>query len=209
MSSFWIRRTAQLSALAAALVFTLPQASASVLYQITVDTSSISGTNGAVDLQFNPGGVTSQAATAGVTGFTGGTLGAVIPPIIGPVTGSLPTDDLLFQNSANTDYANGVLFGSSFTFLLTLDGVALTAPNNGPAGTSFGLFVFDSAFNPLITADGLVARVDINPDGTITTTGFPDGGTTFLAGVPEPGALSLVGLGAAALCMLRKRLVRQ
>lgn len=180
------------------------QLQAATIYLVTVDTASLVGSPGIIDMQFNPGGVTSQAATALVTSFTGGTLGSVVPPVIGPVTGTLPTGDLLFQNNANTDYAHGILFGSSFQFRLTLDGVALTAPDNGPAGTSFGLFLYDPGFAPLITGDGLLAQIDINPDGGITTTGF--GGTTFqdVSGIPEPGTVTSMLLGGCALAFLRK-----
>lgn len=184
---------------------------AATIFQVTVDTTSLSGQSGVINLQFNPGGVTSQPASALVTLFTGAALGNVIPPTSGPVTGTLPANNLTFQNSANTDYAHQItLFNNSFQFRITLDGIALTAPNNGPAGTSFGLFLYAPDFTtPLLTADGLIAQIDINPDGTITTTGFPSGNpaATFavVSDVPEPGTLSSLLLAGSAIALLLRR----
>lgn len=184
---------------AACALFSVTSVQAATVFLVTVDTGSLNGNSGVVDFQFNPGGLTSQPATALITSFTGGTLGNIVPPVIGPVTGTLPTDDLLFQNSANTDYAHEIVFGSSFRFRLTLDGAALTAPNNGPAGSSFGVFLYSPAFNPLITADGLIGRLDINPDGTVTTSGF--GTTTFqdANSIPEPSTVTSVALAGCLL----------
>ncbi|MFN7938360.1 MAG: NF038129 family PEP-CTERM protein [Bryobacteraceae bacterium] len=210
-------RASKLGFLAASILgfFILP-AHAALVYEVTVDTSSINGVNGVIDLQFNPGGLTSQAASALVTSFNagGGTLGSVVPPVGGPVTGSLLTDDLAFQNSANTDYAHELLFADFVQFLVTFDGLALNSPDNGPAGTSFGVFLYDQTFNPLVTADALVAQIDINPDGTITTTGFPLGSpvVTFnliTSDVPEPGTLTSLLLAGCALSLYaRKRAAR-
>src|ERR1700683_1519004 len=48
---------------------------ADVIYGVTVDTSSLSGNGGYIDLQFNPSSFTTQAANAAVTNFsTDGTL---------------------------------------------------------------------------------------------------------------------------------------
>ena len=198
--------------LAAFFAFSIGTAHAAVIYQVTVNTSSLNGVNGIIDLQFNPGGVTSQAATALVTSFSGATLGNVVPPVIGPVTGTLPTDDLLFQNSANTDYAHEILFTNSFQFRVAFDGPALTAPNDGPAGTSFGLFLYDQSFSPLITLDALIAQIDINPNGTLTTTGFPIGASVASfqivneSPIPEPSTLTSMLLAGSALALfIRKR----
>lgn len=192
------------------LLWVLP-ASAATIFQVTVNTTSLNGQSGVIDLQFNPGGVTSQPASALVTLFTGATLGIVIPPTIGPVTGTLPANNLTFQNSANTDYAHQItLFNNSFQFRIALDGIALTAPNNGPAGTSFGLFLYGPDFvTPLLSADGLIAQIDINPDGTITTTGFPSGNpaATFavVSDVPEPGTLSSMLIAGSVFALLLRR----
>jgi len=65
-------------------------ANAAVVYGVTVDTSSVSGTSGFLEMQFNPGG-SSLAATATVSGFNAGS-GVLIPApdVLGNVTGTLP-----------------------------------------------------------------------------------------------------------------------
>jgi hypothetical protein len=176
-----------------------------VIYQVTVSTSGLNLTNGIVEMQFNPGMATSQAATATVTAFSGAPLLAVEPmiPGTGVVTGTLPGPVGFTNTAALNDYAQNVTFLTFFQFMLTLDGPAITAPNNGSSGTRFSLLLWQPAFaNPLITSDGVIATLDINPNGTITINGFPSGASvvTFAGGVPEPSTLflSLAALGVLA-----------
>ena len=187
-------------AVIAAFLFAAP-ALPSTIFEITVNTSSIASQSGIVDLQFNPGGATAQDATATIVAFTGATLGDVVPPLLGPVSGTLPHENVTFKNSAYTDYAQELLFGNALYIRVAFDGVALTAPDNGPAGTSFFLFFYNQAFDPLVTADGLVAQIDINPDGSVSAGGADNVTFTTVSQVPEPSTVSslLIAAGAAAL----------
>ena len=62
------------------LCFTAVAATAGPIeYQVSVDTSSISGTAGSLDFNFNPGPLVSQAASLQVLGFASdGTLAAAL-----------------------------------------------------------------------------------------------------------------------------------
>lgn len=155
-------------------------AAAQVKYFVTVDTSSVSGMSGIVDMQFNPGGA-SEVATAQVVGFTvnGGSVSGS-PTLMGDAAGTLP-GTLAFQNTApDNEYYQNITFGSSVTFELVLSGPAITSPNGSTDGTSFFLSFYTPGFGAiLLTNDsaGPIVEADIdtstNPT-TITAEGFTE-----------------------------------
>jgi hypothetical protein len=150
----------------------------SVTYTVNVDTSSVSGT-GFLDFQFNPGNATSQAATVQISQFTGGTLTGA-PSSTGNVAGTLPGTLNLANSTALNEYFQGFTYGASFSFFLTLDGPAITAPNGtATAGSIFGVGLYDAAQNPILTnqgpTTGFVGQVSINLNGSTTPTVFPTG----------------------------------
>ena len=194
------------------LLFSLVPAYASITYTVTVDTSAISGVNGYIDFQFNNGGSGSQLATATVSSFNNadGVLGAALPSI-GDVTGTLPGTVTIENTDGLNLYTHEFLFGSSFAFLLTLDGPAINSPDGvSLSGSSFGLSLYDVDFNALLTTNpngDAAAIADISLDGSVTTTTFepPAGGSAVVTFsdvvVPEPSTLSLA-MGALAALLL-------
>ena len=184
-------------------------ANAAVIYNVTVDTSSVNGSLGYLDFQFDPGNGTSQAATALVSNFSGGTLGAV--EISGDVTGTLPGTLTMMNDTALNEYFVAFTYASSFSFQLSLSGPAISSPNGtSNAGTEFGLGLYDPNQDPILTnqeaATGFAGQVDINLNGSTTPTAFPsnDAGAasvvTFQAqAVPEPATAFLALMGIAGL----------
>jgi hypothetical protein len=175
-------------------------AGAASTYFITVNTSSVSGSSGFLDFQFNPGNSTTQAATATVSNFTGGTLGATTPNA-GVVSGTLPGAVTFTNSAALNEYFQGFTYGASFSFVLTLSGAALDTPNGtSTAGSTFGLGLYDSAQNPILTdqggTTGFAATVDINLNGTTTATAFPVGESVVsFQGVNRPTITKTFGAG--------------
>jgi hypothetical protein len=180
-----------------------------VIYQVTVSLpGTVQGTNGIVDMQFSEGDPSTPEATAVVSAVTGGIVFGAVEPPIGSVTGSLQTSVIFPTNAGNNDFAQNVTFGSSFGFLLSLDGPAITAPTNGPAGTRFSLLLYQSDFVTPVLPTDLVGTVDINPDGSIVTDGISgaDYSVTFdLVDVPEPATWLLSAGVLLVLCLARKR----
>jgi hypothetical protein len=157
---------------------TVGLASAQVTYVVTVNTSSVSGQSGFIELQFTPVGA-SQLATATVSNFTtDGILGAVAPPVLGDVTGTLPGTLSMDNGTLIQDYFQAITFGNTITFVLTLGGPAVTAPNGNPSETVFVLSFLDSTqTNFILTNAGppviAAGAVDISTFfGTVTPTGF-------------------------------------
>jgi hypothetical protein len=173
-----------------------------VEYQVSVNTSAISGQSGNLDFQFNPGGSTAESATVSVTNFQ--TLGGILSQpamLTGDASGSLPGTLTIINGTIYNDAFQGFAYGNSFSFLLTFSGQAINNPG-GTFGSSFALSLYDAAgINPLLTTDpnGSVLTVDLNPNGTTSVFTFPQSNTndtsvvtiTPLSSVPEPTSLIL------------------
>jgi hypothetical protein len=186
-----------------------------VTYQVTVNTSGQGGNYGYIDLQLNQGTLLpAQPVTASITNFAGGILNPadVNNDSIG-ASGDLATT-LTIPADTSTDYFEGLTFGNSISFDITLSGagVNLAGLAGGASGTTFVLGFSDSAFNPLFTNDesNATGQINIANDGTVSVDAFPDssGGqplADFVA-TPEPGTLSLFACAGLALLLFRRRL---
>jgi hypothetical protein len=209
------QRIFQRVALAAGFLFGIfytQQAKANVIYQVTVNTAAISGVTGNIDLQFNPGGASSQMATATISGFssTGGTLNGS-PSLTGNVSGTLPGSLVFINSTAFNDYFQGFTFGTAFQFTLTFGGPAVNSPNGtSSSGSAFGIALFDaSGTTALETTDpnGFAGVANVNLNGTVTTTTFAsnaNGGPPAVAfapsaAVPEPSTIATAEGAFAAL----------
>jgi hypothetical protein len=185
-----------------------------ITYDVTVNTSSISGTAGSLDLNFGPG-PSSQAASLQILNFASdGTLAGNCPCGIGDVSGQLPAT-LTFDNGTGfNDYFDQFMFGGTISFNVSLFGPALSAPDG--VSTSGSAFTFSMFFDPggtfpvltSDTADGFAFEIAVNLDGTTTVTNFTEGAAIVNAetSTPEPG--SFVLLGTALACCVALQLLR-
>ena len=191
----------------------LPPIAAANTYNVNVNTSSVSGTSGFLDFQFDTGNGSSQAATAIIRAFTGGTFTGS-PSITGTVIGTLPATTTLTNSTPLNEYFVGFQFGSAFSFALDLSGPAVTSPNGtSTAGSTFGIGIYDAGENPILTnqtsTTGYAGLIDILLSGATRPTAFPNGTgpsvVTFTAVVPEPATIALIGAGLAGLTVVRRR----
>jgi hypothetical protein len=193
------------------------RATATTVYTVTVNTSSLVGQAGFLDLQLEPGPNVSQLATAVVTGFTEtGTLtgGATLT---GDVMGQLPSTLTFDNQTVFNDYFQGLDFGTEATFTVALDGP--TNSVGGPSAFNISLYAADGS-TPLLTVspDGNAAQITIDPDGTqmavtyASGVGSPSVVTIVSAGptAPEPSTLGFMGLSLGTLAVFwRKRSLLQ
>jgi len=189
----WLR-TGILSLLA---FFLIPAAgSAARVYDVSVDTSSIAGTNGFFDFQFNPGGAAPSAvATLSQFDLGGATLLAS-PTLDGEVSGAFP-GTLTIGNSAQFNaLLQEVTFGTSLSFRIEFGGEFLTQPSTDE--TVFALvFWSPDLLEPLLPVGPIGGSVEFRLlSGTVSDDIFAAGSITP---VPEPATWAL--LAAGILCI--------
>jgi len=188
---------------------------APITYSVTVNTTSLAGTTGFLDFDFAPGS-DSQSATVSISGFSTDGLLSGLAQVNGAVTGNLPGSLSITNTTQFNDYFQGLNFGTSIFFTLTLSGPALSTPNGtSTSGSTFAFGMFDATgSNPLLTSDpnGNTFTVQVNLIGTTSVTTFPpaNGGNpaatvvTAESTVPEPSTLMLVTITALSLIAVRR-----
>jgi hypothetical protein len=182
-----------------------------ITYRVTANTTSVAGTAGSLDFNFNPGPLITQAASLQVLAFTSNGTLFDAPSLIGDVSGILPTTLTFDNGSGFNDYFQDFTFGSILSFQVSLFGSALAAPDGiSTSGSTFAFSMFSNAAGtvPVLTTDttnGFAFTVNVNLDGTTTVNTFsmqtdvqPTSST-----VPEPGSLALIG-SAVALEAVRR-----
>ena len=180
----------------AVMMFAASSAFADFSYNFNVDTSSLNGQAGYIDLQFNPG-IGNGAASAAITNFTSdAALGAAV--LTGAVTGTLPAAVTISNTTGYNDYFQALTFGSNTNFALNL---------SGPSGNSFYLSFLDSTGNnPVLTNDqvnGYATVIDVNANGAAVTN---NSNQVTVTATPIPAAAYLFGSGLMGLLGIRRKI---
>jgi hypothetical protein len=180
----------------------VPTASAApIIYDVMVDSSSISGTAGSFDFEFNPGPLVTQAASLQILSFTSNGTLAGSPVLTGDVTGTLPATVTFDNGTAFNDYFEGFTYGSTLSFKVSLYGPALSLPGGATSGSKFAFSMFSDAAGTIPalttnTTEGFAFTIDVNLDGTKTVTNFSPETTVVPETVPVPAPVIGVGLPA-------------
>src|SRR5271157_105570 len=183
-----------------------------ITYGVTVDTSSILGTAGSLDFNFNPGPLVTQAASLQILSFSSDGSLAGGPSLTGDVSGALPATVTFDNGSGFNDYFEGFTYGSTLTFRVYLYGPALCCPDGtSTSGSTFAFSMFSDPAGtiPVLTTDtvnGFAFTVDVNLDGTSTVTNFsPETSIVAVSAVPEPSSVVLLGSALASFGKLLRR----
>jgi hypothetical protein len=188
----------------ASFLFATPTSAAPIIYDVTVDSSSISGTAGSLDFEFNPGPLATQAASLQILNFiSGGMLGGS-PSLSGDVAGALPTTLTFGNGSGFNDYFEGFMYGATLSFQVSLYGPALSMPDGiSTSGSTFAFSMFSNPAGtiPVLTTnttEGLAFAIDVELNGTTTVTNSSAETTVVPATSPavlEPSTFSLMAVG--------------
>jgi len=188
--------------IAAVFMFAATSAFADYSYNFSVNTSSVAGQPGYVDLMFNPGDNSLGSATATITNFnTDAALGAAL--LTGGATGVLPSTVSIVNNALNTnnpynDDFQQVTFGQNMNFSLNL---------SGAAGNSFMLYFYDGTVsNSLLTnnlSSGIATEIDMTKNGAIVTN---NSNQVTVSATPIPAAAYLFGSGLMGLVGIRRKM---
>src|SRR6266513_1838262 len=181
---------------AALILFAANAAFASFSYNVSIDTSSISGTLGGLDFQYNPGaGASSYTATVDFSGVTGGTLSDPITVFTaGNVSGALPSTVTITDNNISqlNEYFHNFTYGSNLSFNLTFAGDPTTN-----SSLYFSMFQDAAGTVAALTSDttnGYAAIINMNG----AATPFVTNNMTVTSDVtppPIPAAAWLLGSG--------------
>ncbi len=184
------------------LIFSAAASAGVITYGAVIDTSSLAGSTGSLDLNFNPGPLVTQAGNVGILNFaSNGTVSGSVA-LTGDVTGALPSN-LAFDNETGfNDYFQAFTFGSSLSFDVSLYGPELASPDGiSSSGSTFAFSLFSDAAGtvPALTSDstnGFGFLIGVNLDGSTTLTNYLTQGsvTPVATGVPEPGTAQLLTL---------------
>ena len=194
----------------APLVFASP-----ATYHVTVDTTQLNGSTGSLDFNFEPGPLTTQAASVSILNFTTDGAPSGAASTAGDASGSLAASTLLLDNGTGfNDYFTAFQYGSNIAFDISLFGPALSTPNGtATSGSLFAFSLFSDAAGtvPTLTTnttDGFGYTVAVNLNGSTTATSYLTAATQPPPAVtPEPSSLLLACTGMAALLMVfRKRI---
>lgn len=177
-----------------------------------MDTSTLTAADALLDLSFNPGVISgTQAASATISQFAG----AMPDPAQaafekGDVAGTLFTG-LQFGNGKQLNgFFAPVVLGSSFQFLLTLSGPAVSAPDSKASyGSEFVLgLTSNDGSTPLLTSDGLLAAVGVGPGTAPLSLEMFSSAVSIRAlasdasSIPEPATARVMWLGALCAAAL-------
>jgi hypothetical protein len=181
-----------------------PVAAASINYVITLNTSSLAGTSGYLDLQFNPGTIPgTPGAQAKTTLFSTDSVLHADDPMTGPignVTGALPGDLTFLNTTMFNDYFQKMTFGDSGIFNVSFSGDFLTASSGNHSAFSVS-FYDESGLNPLFSShpSGAVLIIDLPPGGGGDGTTPSNGGPVATIINPSVASLTVVPLPTSAV----------
>lgn len=186
---------------------------AALSYNVTIDTSSLSGTDGYLYFTYIP--VNGSNSTATVSNYWGGILypsTSAGDPTATSATGTLPGTVSFTTSTGLTDYNHGTRFGigTGFSFLVSFSDPEPGGVTGGSSTFSLGLFTDENGVTPLFntsginnTAPGTLFTIDLMNDGSTSAQVLANG--VDVTPTPIPAAFWLLGSGLVGLVGIRRK----
>ena len=158
-------------------------AMADITYDVTVNTSSLTGTSGYIDFQFNPANLEFTIRYRQLEQLRHrrrcGPAGLSVRRRDGPRTGPLTPPPLSFDNgTALNELTYNFVYGTTISFDLTLSGTAMSGGAPAGASSTFALTLLDGGGNAFSTGPGgAIVTIVVNPDGSTTGTAYSPSAT--------------------------------
>ena len=179
---------------------------------ISVDTRSLAGQTGWIDLQFNPGDVDAPLATTLVSAFSSDGNVTGTATLSGDAVGDTNNVIRLGNSQFFNDFLQQITFGSTLSFSVEWE-MPAPMPGTTVSGTAFSLTLYDNQFNSLLNDPtwGATLVTNLNGDGVMqvlahstAVTVTPGTTTITLTTVPTPGTLALLLAGIAILILTQR-----
>jgi len=186
-----------------AFVFAATTARADLLYRIDINSESLAGSSGYLELSLG-GLADAPLATVLIHSSTGEQLGAVAEQF-GAVSGDLLSTLTMASDMGFADLLQHIEFGDLLSLQLRLTGAWLDAV--GDSGLTFAVKLWSSDFLPLLSHDafGDLLRLELVPGGSVQAETFSEFVTiTPLTSVPAPTGLLVMLLGLLLLGRQRR-----
>ncbi len=201
-----MKRTKLLLLIIAFIVFVANSAFASLSYDVTINTSSLAGTNGYLYFQYTPLDAANSSAT--VYGFSSdGTLAGSPSAVVNgtAVSGQLPGSVTFANTNGVNDYNHGITFGNTIAYHLSFSDPGVGGIPGGSSTFSLGLFSDEDGLKPLMTGDGTLYTLSLMNDGTTSSQILATNDVSVTA-TPIPAAAWLFGSGLMGLAGIRRRM---
>lgn len=174
-----------------------PAALAGPMYRVSLDTSSLAGSTGFLDLGFNGGGDMGQSV-ARLSNFSGNFVGDAM--YVGDASGTVATGAVLGNSTGENFFTQALTFGGLFSFDVAFD------LGNEPLRTLFTVALFNDAFDAYLGADAELFSIDVIADKladvTVNAPGLAQ--VAQIAEVPESGEWLLLATGLLLIVATRR-----
>lgn len=187
--------------LALLLLMSTGMARADLFYQLSIDTTSLAGSQGYLELSL--GGLTEAPSAALHSHLLHDVMLGSVVEQFGQISGSLSDALVMASDMGFADLLQQLQFGDSLALQLQFSGAWLNALSD--TGLTFAIKLWSTDFVPLLGPNELgdLLRLELIPGGHVQLDIFSEYVTVQPLAIPLPTGVSLILLGLVMMALLR------